>query len=290
MPIVKMRELLEAGVHYGHHTSRWNPKMKRYIYKKRHSIHVVDLRQTVRGLIRAARFLSSIAEQGAEVILVGTKKQAKVAVKEQAERAGIHYVAERWLGGTLTNFNVVMGRVQRLKELEELEATGEIEARGKKVASVLRRELAKLLKNLDGIREMRRIPDALIIIDPRREKNALREARALDVPAICFLDTDSDPDDVDIAIPGNDDAMRSIQLICSKLMDAILEGRAKSPLPLDAEEQAEAPEPADEPPAPEPAAADPPTEPGPPAAATEPPPPPTPEPPAEDASQAEPGA
>ena len=230
MPIVKMRELLEAGVHYGHHTSRWDPKMVRYIYKKRHSIHVIDLRETVRGLVRAARFLSSIAEQGGHVILVGTKKQARSTILEQAQRAGIHYVCERWLGGTLTNFSVVMSRLKRLDELEDMAATGEIEARGKKYASVLRRDLAKLQRNLQGVREMKRVPDAMIIIDPRREKNALREACALDIPTVCLVDTDSNPDDVDIVISGNDDAMRSIQLICSKLMDAILEGQAKMPV------------------------------------------------------------
>jgi len=241
LPIVKMRELLEAGVHYGHHTSRWDPKMARYIYKKRHSIHVIDLRETVRGLVRAARFLSSIAEQGGEVILVGTKKQARATVLEEAQRAGIHYVCERWLGGTLTNFKIVMSRLKRLGELEDMAATGEIEARGKKYAAVLRRDLAKLQKNLGGIREMKRVPDAMIIIDPRREKNALREAVALDIPTICFLDTDSDPDDVDIVIPGNDDAMRSIQLICSKLMEAIIEGQAKMPVSPEAAEAGEAP-------------------------------------------------
>jgi len=242
LPIVKMRELLEAGVHYGHHTSRWDPKMAQYIYKKRHSIHVIDLRETVRGLVRAARFLSSIVEQGGEVILVGTKKQARATVLEEAQRAGVHYVCERWLGGTLTNFKIVMSRLKRLDELEDMAATGEIEARGKKYASVLRRDLAKLQKNLGGIREMKRIPDAMIIIDPRREKNALREACTLDIPTICFLDTDSDPEDVDIVIPGNDDAMRSIQLICSKLMDAIIEGQAKMPVSPEAAEAAAAPE------------------------------------------------
>ena len=267
MPVVTMRELLEAGVHYGHHTSRWNPKMERYIYKKRHSIHVIDLRETVRGLVRAARFLSSIGEQGGQVILVGTKKQARTVVAEQAIRGGMHYVCERWLGGTLTNFNVVMSRVKRLKELEEMAETGEIAARGKKYASVLRRETAKLRKNLQGIREMNRVPDAMIIIDPRREKNALREARCLNIPTICFQDTDSDPDDSDIVIPGNDDAMRSIQLICSKLVDALLQGRARRPVAPEEAEAAPAPEATE--PTPEPAAA------------AEPEPGPEPEPPAE---------
>ena len=230
VPIVTMRELLEAGVHYGHHTSRWNPKMAKYVYKRRHSIHVIDLRETVRGLVRACRFLAAIAEQGGEFILVGTKRQARRTVEEQAARAGIHHVSERWLGGTLTNFHIVMSRLKRLKELEQLDQSGEIESKGKKLASVLRRELAKLRKNLGGIRDMKRLPDALIIIDPRRERSALREAYALGIPSICILDTDSDPEMVDIIIPGNDDAMRSIQLLCSKLIDAVLEGRAERPL------------------------------------------------------------
>lgn len=278
LPVATMRELLEAGVHYGHHTSRWNPKMERYIYKKRHSIHVVDLRETVRGLVRAARFLSSVGEQGGQVILVGTKKQARTAVAEQAIRGGVHYVCERWLGGTLTNFNVVMSRVKRLIELEEMAETGEIEARGKKYASVLRRETAKLTKNLQGIREMKRVPDAMIIIDPRREKNALCEARCLNIPTICFQDTDSDPDGIDIVIPGNDDAMRSIQLVCSTLVDAVLQGQAKRPV---TPEEAEA--------APEPVAAAPEA-----VAVAEPAPEAKPEPPAEpppaDAPAAEPAA
>ena len=283
MPITTMRELLEGGVHYGHHTSRWNPQMAPYIFQKRHSIHIVDLRETVRGLVRACRFLSTICEQGAEVILVGTKKQARATVHEQATRGGIHYVAERWLGGMLTNFRVVTGRLNRLKELEELEATGEIESRGKKLASVLRRQLTKLRKNLGGVRDMTRLPDAMIVIDPRREKNALREANALDIPTIVFLDTDASPDMADIVIPGNDDAMRSIQLICTKLMDAVLEGRAKAPLTAEAMEQAAAPPPA---PAPAPAPA---TTPAEPVAAPEPAPTPAPTPAAPPASAGEAG-
>ncbi|MFW6157938.1 MAG: 30S ribosomal protein S2 [Planctomycetota bacterium] len=229
MPIITMRELLEAGVHYGHHTSRWNPKMGRYIYKRRHSIHIIDLRETVRGLVRAHRYLGAVCAEGAEILLVGTKRQAEDTVREQGKRAGIHYVAERWLGGTLTNFEVVMGRMKRLDELEELDRTGEIEAKGKKFASVLRRELSKLRKNLGGIRYMREVPDVMIVIDPRHERNAVREAHALDIPVIALLDTDSDPDMIDIPIPGNDDAMRAVQLIASKLMDAVLEGQAQIP-------------------------------------------------------------
>ena len=247
-----MRELLESGVHYGHHTSRWNPKMKRYIYKARHSIHVVDLRETVRGLVRATRFLSGMAEQGAQFILVGTKKQARQTVVDEATRGELHYVSERWLGGMLTNFRVVMSRVKRLHELEDMDASGEIEAKGKKYASVLRREMAKLQKNLNGVREMKRTPDVMIIVDPRRERNALREAINLDIPTICFLDTDSDPDEIDIVIPGNDDAMRSVQLICSKLVDSIIEGRARMPVAPEVEAEiaipvAEAAAPADAP-------------------------------------------
>ncbi len=244
MPIITMRELLEAGVHYGHHTSRWNPKMEPYIYKRRHSIHIIDLRETVRGLVRAHRYLKTVAAEGAEVLLVGTKRQAEDTVAEQGERAGIHHVPERWLGGTLTNFKVIMGRMKRLDELEELDKTGEIEAKGKKYASVLRRELAKLRKNLGGIRHMRQPPDVMIVIDPRHERNAVREANALDIPVIALLDTDSDPDRIDIPIPGNDDAMRTIQLIVSKLIDAIIEGQSLMPEVPD--EAAAAPPPPDQ--------------------------------------------
>ena len=244
MPIITMRELLEAGVHYGHHTSRWNPKMEPYIYKRRHSIHIIDLRETVRGLVRAYRYLKTVAAEGAEVMLVGTKRQAEDTVAEQGERAGIHFVPERWLGGTLTNFDVIMGRMKRLDELEELDSTGEIEAKGKKYAAVLRRELAKLRKNLGGIRHMRQPPDVMIVIDPRHERNAVREANALDIPVIALLDTDSDPDRIDIPIPGNDDAMRTIQLIVSKLVDAIIEGQSLMPEVPD--EAAAAPPPVDQ--------------------------------------------
>lgn len=222
-----MKELLESGVHYGHHTSRWNPKMKPYIFRARHSIHVIDLRQTVRGLVRGRRFLSSVAEQGGEIVIVGTKRQARQVVQDQANRAGLPYVSERWLGGMFTNFEIIMARLRRLKQLEALQASGEIEARGKKYASVLRRELTKLQRNLGGIRNMRRPPDAIIVIDPRREKNAIAEARALDIPIICFLDTDADPDNIDVVIPGNDDAMRSISLVVTKLVDSIIEGQGK---------------------------------------------------------------
>jgi small subunit ribosomal protein S2 len=224
-----MRELLEAGVHYGHHTSRWNPKMEPYIYKRRHSIHIIDLRETVRGIVRAYRFISSIFEQGGEMILVGTKKQAEEPISEHGRRGNVHYVNERWLGGTLTNFNQVVGRVKRLEELERLEETGEIEAKGKKYAAVLRRERAKLTKNLQGIRNLKRIPDAMFVIDPRRERSAVREARLVNIPIVAFQDTDTDPDEIDIVIPGNDDAVRSINLICSKLVDAVLEGKSRAP-------------------------------------------------------------
>jgi small subunit ribosomal protein S2 len=227
--IVTMRELLEAGVHYGHHTSRWNPKMEPYIYKRRHSIHIVDLRETVRGIVRAYRFVSSVLEQGGEIILVGTKKQAKGPVEQNGIRGNVHYVNERWLGGTLTNFNQVVGRVKRLEELEKMEETGEIEAKGKKYAAVLRRERAKLRKNLQGIRNLKRTPDAMVVIDPRRERSAVHEATLLNIPIIGFQDTDTDPDQIDIVIPGNDDAMRSINLICSKLVDAVLEGKSRAP-------------------------------------------------------------
>jgi len=257
LPVVTMRELLEAGVQYGHHTSRWNPKMAPYIFKKRHSIHVVNLRETVRGLVRARRFLTAIAEEKGEIVVVGTKRAASAAVEKLGTEAGVHWVAERWLGGILTNFSVVVGRVRRLELLEQLEESGEIEAKGKKFASVLRREMHKLQKNLQGIRNMKRLPNALILIDPRRERCALREAVNLNIPIISFMDTDSDPDLIDIVIPGNDDAMRSIRLICAKLLEAYVAGRARVALPEETEEEpATTPEPVEATPAAETAAAE----------------------------------
>jgi small subunit ribosomal protein S2 len=225
-----VRELLEAGIHFGHHASRWNPKMKPYIYARRNGIHVIDIRETLRGLLRAQKFLARVVGNGEDVLIVGTKRQARDVIQEQAQRCGMHYVVERWLGGTLTNFRTIRSRLQRLEELEKLVASPEWETGySKKMKSMLSRELEKIRRNLDGIRRMSRLPAALVVIDVRKEINAVREAQALGVPTVCLIDTDSDPDLASIPIPGNDDAMRAIRLVVTKLADAIGEGKRARP-------------------------------------------------------------
>lgn len=227
MPLVTLEELIQAGVHFGHRCSRWNPKMRPFIYGKRNQIHIIDLKQTVRGIIRASYFLERLAGSGGEVLLVGTKPQIRQLVRNESERGGIHFVSERWLGGTLTNHSTIRSRLARLEELEDLERRGEAEAYSKKIQSAMKREKRKLLRNLDGIRRMTRLPQAVIIIDPRREESALNECYKMGIPSICVIDTDADPDRVDIAIPANDDAFRSVQVILSKLADAVGRGRRK---------------------------------------------------------------
>lgn len=220
-----VRELIDCGVHFGHRASRWNPKMQPYILNKRNGIHVFDIRETVKGLLRAKKFLSVVVAQGHDILIVGTKRQARDIVAKQALRVGMHYVSERWLGGTLTNFKTIRSRLARLEELEKLHETGEITAYSKKMKSIIDRELSKIKRNLDGIRRMTRLPGALVIVDVHREHIAVREARKLGIPTVAIVDTDSDPDGVDIVIPGNDDAMRAIELVITQLADAMEEGR-----------------------------------------------------------------
>lgn len=220
-----VRELIDCGVHFGHRASRWNPKMSPYIFCKRNSIHIIDIRQTVKGLLRAKKFLTALVSQGHDVLIVGTKRQAREIVEKQAGRVGMHYVTERWLGGTLTNFKTIRSRLARLEELEGLERSGEINAFSKKMKATIKREQRKITRNLEGIRRMTRLPGALVIIDVRRENIAVKEARKLGVPTVCLVDTDSDPDGVDIIIPGNDDAMRAIELIVTHLVDAVDQGK-----------------------------------------------------------------
>ncbi len=229
MAMVQVKELIEAGVHFGHRASRWNPKMRPYIYGKRNLIHIVDLRETVRGLLRAFKYLVQIASQGKLILFVGTKRQAKETIEREAQRAGMPYVSERWLGGTLTNFRTIRSRLQRLQELEDLETTGAIHSYSKKMISSLTRERKKIHRNLQGIREMNRIPEAIVVIDPKREHIAVLEAKKMGVTTVALIDTDSDPDTVDLPIPGNDDSIRSIEIIAGKLADAVLEGRASLP-------------------------------------------------------------
>ncbi|QDU60373.1 30S ribosomal protein S2 [Planctomycetes bacterium Pan216] len=224
MAIVQVDELISAGVHYGHRSSRWNPKMRPYIYGKRNLIHIIDLRETVRGLIRAHKFLQRIASQGSLVLFVATKRQAQEAVQKSAHRCFMPYVRERWIGGTFTNFRTIRHRLQRLEELESLVRTGEINKYSKKRRSSLMREMRKIHRNLSGIRTMNRMPGAMVVIDSHRESSAVREARKVGVPTLALIDTDSDPDKIDLAIPGNDDSIRAIDLVLNKLADAVLSG------------------------------------------------------------------
>jgi len=223
---VSVEALIDAGVHFGCRASRWNPKMKPYIYGRRNLIHIIDLRQTVRGLLRATHFLAGLTATGAQVLFVGTKRQIKPVIEDHAKRCTMPFVTERWIGGTLTNFGVIRPRVERLKELEAMEEGGNVEQYSKKVLSSLRRERRKLVRNLEGIRTLESLPGAIVVIDPKREEIAMKEAHRMGIPTICILDTDCDPDLADIVIPANDDAMKSIELLVSKLADAVVEGRA----------------------------------------------------------------
>lgn len=229
MALVMLKELVDAGVHFGHRASRWNPKMKPYIYGKRNLIHIIDLRETMRGLLRAHKFVAKVASQGSLVLFVGTKRQAQEVVSNEAKRCGMPYVDERWLGGTLTNFRTIRSRLKHLEELEGILGSAAVSEYSKKMLASLRREYRKIYRNLHGIREMNRLPDALVVVDPRREHNAVREARKLGVKVVALIDTDSDPDEIDLPIPGNDDSMRSIELVARILADAVLEGRAALP-------------------------------------------------------------
>ena len=227
MATVSVRELLDAGMHYGHHASRWNPKMKPYIIGRRNLIHIINLRETLRGLIVAGKFVTHTVASGKSVVFVGTKRQARRVVQEQAVRCGMPFVIERWLGGTLTNFRTIRLRLNRLLELEAAFQSGTMDQYSKKEGSRMKRELEKLQRNLDGIRTMSNLPGVVIVIDPRREKNAVAEAQRLNIPTICLADTDCDPDSSDILIPGNDDAMRSIEVVMRALADAVLAGKER---------------------------------------------------------------
>jgi small subunit ribosomal protein S2 len=225
MAVVSLADLLESGVHFGHQTRRWNPKMDQYIFTARNGVHIIDLVQTAQLLDEAYEYTRNAAEQGKKFLFVGTKRQAAGIIAQEAFRCGASYVNQRWLGGMLTNWETIKSRAEYLKELEELEESGAINKRPKKEGAVLRRELGKLQKYLGGIKNMRRIPDIVVIVDQRREYNAIQECQKLGIPVISLLDTNCDPDLVDIPIPANDDAIRSIKLILGKLADAIYEGR-----------------------------------------------------------------
>jgi small subunit ribosomal protein S2 len=220
-----VKSLVDAGVHFGHRVSRWNPKMEPYIHGKRNMIHILDVKETIKGLFRAKKLVQNTVAAGKDILFVGTKRQARFAVEEEAKRCGMHYVNERWLGGTLTNFRTIRARLNRLEELEKLFTTGNIETYSKKMKSTLQREMTKIKSNLEGIRKMERMPGVMFIIDTRREHIAVKEARKLGVPTIALIDSDSDPDLIDLPIPGNDDAMRAIEIILKELADSVIEGK-----------------------------------------------------------------
>ncbi len=225
MPVASMIELLEAGVHFGHQTQRWNPKMKPYIYGARNGIYVLDLRKTTDLLDKACEIAREYAAKNKNILFVGTKRQAADVVAEEATRSGAYYINRRWLGGLLTNFETIRGRVNKLRELEEFIASGHVEKLPKKEVAQLQRQLSKLSKTLGGIKEMRGLPELIFVIDQQKELIAIQEANKLNIPVICLADTNANPDNVDYLIPGNDDAIRSIKLITSKLADAVLEGK-----------------------------------------------------------------
>ena len=224
MAVISMKQLLEAGVHFGHQTRRWNPKMAKYIFTERNGIYIIDLQKTVRKVDEAYNFVRSVAQSGKAVLFVGTKKQAQEAVKEEATRAGQFYVNERWLGGMLTNYQTIQKRIKRLKELEQMEADGTFDVLTKKEVQSLRHEMGKLEKYLGGIKEMNRLPGALVVVDPRKERIAVAEARKLRIPIVAIVDTNCDPDEIDYVIPGNDDAIRAVRLLTGRMADAVLEG------------------------------------------------------------------
>lgn len=225
MPVVTMKQLLEAGVHFGHQTRRWNPKMKSYIFTERNGIYIIDLQKTVKLMDGAYNFVRDLAARGGQIIFVGTKKQAQESIRFEAERCGMHYVNQRWLGGMLTNYQTISRRIERLHALERMEEDGTFDLLPKKEVLILKHEHEKLLKFLGGIRNLKALPDAVYVVDPRKERIAVAEARKLGIPIIAIVDTNCDPDEIDYIIPGNDDAIRAIKLITSLLADAVIEGR-----------------------------------------------------------------
>ncbi|WP_283678676.1 30S ribosomal protein S2 [Lentilactobacillus sp. Marseille-Q4993] len=224
MAVISMKQLLEAGVHFGHQTRRWNPKMKEYIFTERNGIYIIDLQKTVKLIDTAYNFVKDEASKGAVVLFVGTKKQAQEAIAEEATRAGQYYVNNRWLGGTLTNWDTIQTRVKRLKDLKKMATDGTFERLPKKEVSLLNKQQEKLERFLGGIEDMPKIPDVMFIVDPRKEQIAVHEAQKLNIPIVAMVDTNTDPDDIDVIIPSNDDAIRAVRLITSKMADAVIEG------------------------------------------------------------------
>ena len=225
MSVISMKQLLEAGVHFGHQTRRWNPKMKEYIFTERNGIYIIDLQKTVKKAEEAYNFVRSVAEAGDSILFVGTKKQAQESIEQEAKRCEMFYVNQRWLGGMLTNFKTIQTRIAKLRKIEKMEADGDFAYLPKKEVIKLKAEQEKLEKNLSGIKDMKKLPGAMFVVDPRKEHIAVMEARALGIPVVAIVDTNCDPDEVDYAIPGHDDAIRAVKLIASKMADAVLEGR-----------------------------------------------------------------
>ena len=225
MSVISMKQLLEAGVHFGHQTRRWNPKMKEYIFTERNGIYIIDLQKTVKKAEEAYNFVRSVAEAGDSILFVGTKKQAQESIEQEAKRCEMFYVNQRWLGGMLTNFKTIQTRIAKLRKIEKMEADGDFAYLPKKEVIKLKAEQEKLEKNLSGIKDMKKLPGAMFVVDPRKEHIAVMEARALGIPVVAIVDTNCDPDEVDYAIPGNDDAIRAVKIIAYKMADAVLEGR-----------------------------------------------------------------
>lgn len=225
MPVISMKQLLEAGVHFGHQTRRWNPKMKEYIFTERNGIYIIDLQKTVKKIEEAYNFIRDLAMEEKSVLFVGTKKQAQESIEQEAKRCDMFYVNQRWLGGMLTNFKTIQGRIARLRKIEQMELNGQFDLLPKKEVMQLKLEQEKLERNLGGIKEMKKLPGALFVVDPRKEHIAVSEARTLKIPIVAIIDTNCDPDEVDYPIPGNDDAIRAVKLITAKMADAVLEGR-----------------------------------------------------------------
>ncbi len=225
MAVISMKQLLEAGVHFGHQTRRWNPKMRPYIFTERNGIYIIDLQKTVKKVEEAYNFARSVIENGETILFVGTKKQAQDAIREEAERCGMYYVSQRWLGGTLTNFTTIRSRIDRLRKIEQMEQDGSFEALPKKEVLELQKERLRLEKFLGGIRNMHKLPGAVFIVDPRKERIAVAEARKLEIPIIGIVDTNCDPDEIDCVIPGNDDAIRAVKLLAGKIADAVIEAK-----------------------------------------------------------------
>ena len=249
MAVISMKQLLEAGVHFGHQTRRWNPKMAPYIFTERNGIYIIDLQKTVRKVDEAYAFVRDIAMEGKSILFVGTKKQAQESIESEAKRCGMFFVNNRWLGGTLTNFRTIRTRIDKLNEIDKMEREGKFELLPKKEVIKLMAEREKLQKNLGGIREMKKLPGALFVVDPKNEHIAVAEARILGIPIVAIVDTNCDPDEVDYVIPGNDDAIRAVKLIAGKMADAILEGKQGEQLEDEAEEAAPEAAPAEEAPA-----------------------------------------